>query len=102
MYSVIFENENKKNAIIKMPSEVLGGLDAMNFINEIAKIPNETENVILDMFDLNLINSSGFGMLTNAYVKLSRRKIKISLANVSDEINKLLEMTKLNTIFNVI
>lgn len=99
MYSYSIE-ENV--ATIKMHKEALGGEDAMYFAEVIKKLPPEVETLILDMSQLELMNSSGIGMLAKTSVDLKSKNITLELINVNPNIMHLLEITQLNKIFTVI
>lgn len=106
MYSYTLNtNNNNSNtnitAKIIMQKEALGGEDAMNFSNIIRELPENITSLELDMSQLEIINSSGLGMLVKANNELKSKNIELVLSFVSPHILRLLEITFLNKVFKI-
>ena len=101
MYSYSLNTPTLGTATIKMHKEALGGKDAMHFANIIKILPNDIKILLLDMSQLELINSSGLGMLTKANNDLKTKNIKLVLSSVNKNVMHLLEITQLNKIFTI-
>lgn len=59
-------------------------------------------NCIIDISDLRYINSSGIGVLITVLTKFRNKGGEVYLLNPSESVKKLLVITKLNAIFQVI
>ena len=56
----------------------------------------------IDISDVRFINSSGIGVLITLLTKFRNRGGDLVLVNPSEQVNKLLIITKLNAIFNIV
>ncbi len=98
----ITESNGCKYAVLKMNSEALGGNDALEFTSTLQKLADENLCcIVIDMQYLQIINSSGLGMLVSSLSTLKQKGIKLSLAAVPDKVSKLLNMTHLDKVFNI-
>ncbi len=94
-----------KNGILHLALEgdLLGesnGLEVINIVNN--EINN---NIILCAFDLSQVrymNSSGIGVLITTLTKLRSKNGDVVLVKPNEQIQKLLTITKLNVIFQVV
>lgn len=85
---------------IELPEKILGGTDAMEFSEITHKYLNEDySKLIIDLKRVEIMNSSGLGMLVAAFTSAKKLNKKINFINISDKIMKLLEMTHLDKIF---
>jgi anti-sigma B factor antagonist len=74
-------------------------LELMDQINE--KINSGILKSIIDMKDVRYMNSSGIGILITIYTKFKNRNGNAVIINASEQIVKLLNMTKLNTVIKI-
>ena len=56
----------------------------------------------IDISDVRFINSSGIGVLITLLTKFRNKGGDLVLVNPSEQVNKLLIITKLNAIFNIV
>lgn len=56
---------------------------------------------VVDLEQVRYMNSSGIGVLITLLTKIKNNKGKMVLVNPSEQIVKLLEITKLNTVFTI-
>ena len=56
---------------------------------------NEFKQVIIDLSELNFMDSTGIGVLMGRYKKMRERKIPIFIANPSAQADKIFKMTAL-------
>ncbi len=106
MKEEVFEysiNPNKQNtAIIKLGRSVLGGNEALTFTSTLHElIEKDLKNIIIDLKDVELINSSGLGMLVSGLTTVRKNNINYVLADVPDKVTKLLKMTHLDKVFDI-
>lgn len=96
-------NTNKSTAVIELSEQVIGGADAMDFSAKISElVTGGTNKVILDLNKVEIINSSGFGMIVAAHTTMRKNAGTLILANVPVRVNKLLDMTRLSSIFTIV
>ncbi|MDR0927239.1 MAG: STAS domain-containing protein [Ignavibacteria bacterium] len=96
------ETNGDKIAEISVNKVSLSGIDSVEFIEIINQIDDDTKSVITDLSGVTFISSPGLGMLLNANIILTKRKIQFMLSNVSAEILHLFEITRLNSIIKII
>ena len=68
-------------------------------VSEVAN--NETANFLLNLKELDYVNSSGINMLVNILTKSRSKGGDVVLFDVSEKVQKLFIITKLNTVFSV-
>jgi anti-anti-sigma factor len=59
----------------------------------------ETTCVVLDLTDVNYIDSSGLGALVSVYLSAKRRHCELKLINLSPRLQPLFHITKLSSVF---
>ncbi len=88
-----------KHAILSLGKQVIGGADALDFSMELRSITERNiPHVIVDMSSVELINSSGLGMLVSGHSTMKKSGGTLKLAAVPDKVRQLLEMTHLDTV----
>ena len=88
--------------IISFYGELIDKSQASGFIIALdEKIENKEIKFIFDLKGLSYINSSGLNVLINILTKCRKADGEVLIANLSEKVNKLFIMTKLNTIFTV-
>jgi len=97
------QNAHKSTAVIELSEQVIGGADAMDFSAKISElVASGTNRIILDLHKVEIINSSGFGMIVAAHTAVRKSAGVLILANVPVRVNKLLDMTRLSSIFTIV
>ena len=88
--------------IIELTGNVMGGPDATALNDQIHKlIDDKKKRIVVDLSDVKFINSSGLAMLIGGLNTMRKSGGEMKLARASEKIETLLEMTKLNTVFNI-
>jgi anti-sigma B factor antagonist len=64
-------------------------------------IDNHSPNLILDLKELDLINSLGLNTLIKIFTKTRNSGGEMYIVNISNKINQVLLLTKLNTVLNI-
>jgi anti-sigma B factor antagonist len=59
------------------------------------------KNIILNLGDVNYIDSSGIGELVSAYTTVRNQGGELKLLNLTRKVHDLLQITKLYTVFDV-
>lgn len=88
---------------INLQGDLIGeenGLELMDLVTE--NINNQVTTCAIDLSEVRYMNSSGIGVLITVLTKFRNKGGEIVLINPSDQIKKLLIITKLNAIFNIV
>lgn len=99
-----FTQETKGNTLIIRISGDLIGEDSGTKLLEVANeaIARQLKSCVIDIAELRYINSSGIGVLITILTKFRNKGGEVYLMNPSDSVKKLLVITKLNSIFQMI
>ncbi|MBI4427586.1 MAG: STAS domain-containing protein [Ignavibacteriales bacterium] len=94
--------EVKGIMIIELTGNVMGGPDATALNDQIHKlIGDQKKRIVIDLSDVKFINSSGLAMLISGLNTMRKSGGEMKLARASEKIETLLQMTKLNTVFDI-
>jgi anti-sigma B factor antagonist len=86
--------------ILDLQGKLMGGEDAETFKAAVYKLIEQGKRkVVVNLHDINWINSTGMGILISGYTTMRRSGGDLTLLHVSDKIRSILYVTKLNTIF---
>lgn len=86
--------------VIEVTGKLEGGPGAAEFQDFIAsKIENGHNKFVANLGDVKFVNSTGIGILIRAYTTLKNAGGDMKLAEVSDKVNGVLSITKLNSVF---
>lgn len=101
-YKVDLVDGHNNIAKILLKKQVLGGNDALEFNLAIQKGKDMNVNAIIaDLSQVELINSTGLGMLVGTMSTLRNSNIAFVLINVPDKVKYLLEVTHLNKVLRI-
>jgi anti-sigma B factor antagonist len=64
-------------------------------------LQNERTNILLNLADVDYIDSSGIGELVSGYTAVKNRGGKLKLLQLTRRVHDLLQLTKLFTVFDV-
>lgn len=76
-----------------------GTMAIRNTVREALK--NGSKKIILNLADVNYIDSSGIGELVSSYTTVTNQGGQLKLLNLTKKIHELLAITKLLTVFHV-
>jgi anti-sigma B factor antagonist len=99
-----FEKEIKENSlIIRLSGDLIGEDNGVSLL-EIATyaIQQQVLICIIDISKLRYINSSGIGVLITILTKFRNKGGEVYLMKPSENVQKLLVITKLNAIFQIV
>jgi anti-sigma B factor antagonist len=86
--------------ILDLQGKLMGGPDADSFRDLIRGLIDEgMKKVIVNLSNVKWVNSTGVGILITGYTTLRRSGGDLKLLNVSEKIQSILYVTKLNMIF---
>ena len=99
-----FSKEIKSNAIIlRLSGDLIGEDDGARLISAISEaLDQKIITCIIDISELRYINSSGIGVLITILTKFRNKSGEVYLMKPSDNVKKLLIITKLNAIFQIV
>lgn len=88
--------------LIEIPKKIIGGTSDFEFTQLVEEIRNrDVKLVLLDLSNVEIINSTGLGLLVASYFSLKKNNILLILINVLEKVFKLLEITHLLQIFTI-
>ena len=94
--------EVKGITVIELTGNVMGGPDATALNDQLHKfIEDKKKRIVVDLSDVKFINSSGLAMLIGGLNTIRKSGGEMKLARASEKIETLLQMTKLNTVFDI-
>jgi anti-sigma B factor antagonist len=96
-------NENKPQLVkIELNEQVLGGSDALEFSSLLHELSEKNiKYVAADLNKVQIMNSSGLGMLVSGLTSLKKNNINFILVSVPQKIMSLLLMTHLDKVFRI-
>ena len=59
------------------------------------------KNILLNLGDVNYIDSSGLGELVSAFTTAKNQSAEVKLLNLTKKVHDLLQLTKLYTVFDI-
>ncbi len=86
--------------ILEPKGKIMGGPDASLLHDRLYDyIKQDKKRVIIDLAQVDWMNSTGLGILISGYTTLRNNEGQLKLANVTDKIQSLLTITKLVSVF---
>ncbi len=99
-----FAQEIRSNTLIlRITGDLIGedsGTRLVDVVND--AVSHKVLTCVIDISALRYINSSGIGVLITLLTKFRNKGGEVYLMNPSDNVKKLLAITKLNAIFQVV
>jgi len=94
----------KENVLfLQLEGDLIGesnGLELMELVND--KLNDNINRCAIDLSQVRYMNSSGIGVLITLLTKFRNKGGELILINPSEQIKKLLIITKLNSIFVIV
>ena len=103
-FSMNFKNEIKNNKLVlSLSGDLIGEDNGASVIEVVADaIQKKIMTCIVDISGLRYINSSGIGVLITILTKFRNKGGEVYLMKPSESVQKLLVITKLNAIFQIV
>ena len=96
------KSEGKHAVVLALAGTIEGGPDAEVFLTTIRQLILEgRRNVLLDLGAVRWINSTGLGILIGGLAALRRAGGTMKIVHLSDRLEGLFAITKLNLVFEV-
>ncbi|MBL7996284.1 STAS domain-containing protein [bacterium] len=95
-------NTLEKNGIVVMEvrGSIMGGPDATQLNDEVHRwIKEGKKNFIVNLQSVDLINSSGLGILISNLTNVKNNGGDLRLSNLSQKIRQIFQITKLTSVF---
>jgi anti-sigma B factor antagonist len=98
-----FDTENGPDStIISLEGKLMEKDQALELLDCVEdNLADDINRFIINLSKLEYMNSSGLNVLVNMLTKARSNGGEVIIANVSDKVNQLLIITKLNTVFSV-
>ena len=98
----IHVSERDDTVILALAGKLMGGPEAGQINDEInTLIDQDKKKIVIDLKRVEWMNSSGLGILIGTITTLKNNDGKLSLIYVSERINNLLRITKLQNVFSI-
>jgi anti-sigma B factor antagonist len=86
--------------VIELKGRIMGGPESMAFHDELKKaVAAGQRKLVLDLGEVEWMNSSGLGMLISALTTLRNAGGEMKLARATEKITSLMVITKLDSVF---
>jgi anti-sigma B factor antagonist len=86
--------------VMHLKGRIMGGADSTGFSERVKEaITQGQRKIIVDLGEVEWMNSSGLGLLMSGYTALRNANGEMKLARASEEIKSLFNVTKLNLVF---
>lgn len=94
-------NEKYNASVIQLKGKLVGGPLSSEFHQMLHDLMDQgKKNVVVDMGKVSFVSSSGLGILISGLTSLRKNGGDLKLASITDKIEGLLSITKLNQIFD--
>ncbi|MFC1628757.1 STAS domain-containing protein [Gemmatimonadota bacterium] len=89
-------------AVLHLQGKIMGGPDATSLHEKLHElIETGTRSVVIDLRDVDWMNSSGLGILIGGLSAIRKSGGDLRLASVTEKIEEVLRITKLDRVFDV-
>jgi anti-sigma B factor antagonist len=87
--------------VVDCSGRVVFGEESASLRDTVKKLLSDTPKIVLNMREVNFIDSGGLGTLVSLYTTARNAGGALKLASLSQRVGDLLQVTKLVTIFEV-
>lgn len=92
--------ESKGIVVMELRGSIMGGPDATQLNDEVHRwIKDGRKNFVVNLQSVDLINSSGLGILISNLTNVKNNGGDLRLSNLSPKIRQIFQITKLATVF---
>jgi anti-sigma B factor antagonist len=88
-------------AVVDCAGRILFGDEAASLRETVKKVIAENQRIVLNLADVNYIDSGGLGPLVALYTTARSAGGTIKLASLTERVGDILQVTKLLTVFEV-
>ncbi|MFO7768308.1 MAG: STAS domain-containing protein [bacterium] len=98
----IRHSDKRGVAVLHLQGKIMGGPDATSLHEKLHELIEEGQlKVVVDLEDVDWMNSSGLGILIGGLSALRKSGGDLKLASVTEKIDEVLHITKLDRVFDV-
>ena len=98
----IRHSDRQDVAVLHLQGKIMGGPDATSLHEKLHELIEEGQlKVVVDLTDVDWMNSSGLGILIGGLSALRKSGGDLKLASVTEKIDEVLHITKLDRVFDV-
>jgi anti-sigma B factor antagonist len=104
MIADVYENQNYQGLdvlIVKCQGRIILSDELGEFRERVKALIPKSCQIVLDLGDVNYIDSAGLGTLVGLYTSARSANCNIKLAKLNKRVKDLLQITKLLTVFEV-
>jgi anti-sigma B factor antagonist len=102
MSLILHQAAHKNCSEILIEGSGLSEIDFQELLNLVdTEIDNSQANLILNLEKVKILNSLGINTLIKIFTKCRNNGGDMYIVNISDKINQVLLLTKLNTVLNI-
>jgi anti-sigma B factor antagonist len=87
--------------VLDCSGRIVFGEEATTLRDTVKQLLTETKQVVLNLAEVTYIDSGGLGTLVSLYTSARSGGANIKLANLTERVGDLLQVTKLLTVFEV-
>jgi anti-sigma B factor antagonist len=88
--------------VIELKGDLMGGPDSEKFNELFHQLLGENKkHVVIDLSEVHHVNSTGIGILMRGFTTMKNGSGELKLAKITEKIDGLLSITKLNQIFDI-
>jgi anti-sigma B factor antagonist len=87
--------------VVDCSGRIVFGDEAAALRENVKQLLSETKHIVLNLGEVNYIDSGGLGTLVGLYTSAKSAGGAIKLANLTQRVGDLLQVTKLLTVFDV-
>jgi len=92
--------EDRNVVVLEVEGSIMGGPDAAQLSDEIhQKLLKDRKNFVVNLNAIDLINSTGLGILISNLTHVKNAGGDLRLCHTSDKIKQILHITKLSSVF---
>jgi anti-sigma B factor antagonist len=89
-------------AVLDLSGRITLGEGSVQLRDEVrGLISKGKKNILLNMGDVNYVDSSGLGELVSAYTTAKNQQAEVKLLSLTKKVHDLLQLTKLYTVFDI-
>jgi anti-sigma B factor antagonist len=87
--------------LVDCSGRIVFGEESATLRDMVKKLVGKNANVVLNLREVNFIDSGGLGTLVSLYTTAKNAGGAVKLASLSQRVGDLLQLTKLHTVFEV-
>jgi len=89
-------------AVLDLSGRITLGEGSVQLRDEVRSLISKgKKNILLNMGDVNYVDSSGLGELVSAYTTAKNQQAEVKLLCLTKKVHDLLQLTKLYTVFDI-